>query len=85
MFTGHPIQLTCVHESYPVSSAVFWIKDGEKLNVSVSKYNGSTINEPSLTIVNTDQFDAGTYVCAVVNDIGTGYSNKILLIIKGKI
>ncbi|XP_076116652.1 uncharacterized protein LOC143084129 [Mytilus galloprovincialis] len=81
-FTGHPIQLTCVHESYPVSSAVFWIKDGEKLNVSVSKYNGSTITDPSLTIVNTDQFDAGTYVCGVNNHIGTGYGNKILLIIK---
>ncbi|CAG2247218.1 Tyrosine-protein phosphatase 1,Phosphatidylinositol phosphatase PTPRQ,Tyrosine-protein phosphatase non-receptor type 7,Receptor-type tyrosine-protein phosphatase R,Tyrosine-protein phosphatase non-receptor type 13,Tyrosine-protein phosphatase non-receptor type 5,Tyrosine-protein phosphatase non-receptor type 11,Tyrosine-protein phosphatase corkscrew,Receptor-type tyrosine-protein phosphatase H [Mytilus edulis] len=26
-FTGHPIQLTCVHESYPVISDVFWIKD----------------------------------------------------------
>ncbi|XP_076116654.1 receptor-type tyrosine-protein phosphatase alpha-like [Mytilus galloprovincialis] len=81
-FTGDAIQLTCVHESYPVTSAVFWIKDGEKLNVSDSKYNGSTIIEPSLTIVNTDQFDAGTYVCAVANDIGTGYSNKSLLIIK---
>ncbi|CAC5378523.1 Tyrosine-protein phosphatase non-receptor type 11,Tyrosine-protein phosphatase non-receptor type 13,Tyrosine-protein phosphatase corkscrew,Tyrosine-protein phosphatase non-receptor type 6 [Mytilus coruscus] len=80
--TGDVIQLKCNHESYPEPTLVFWNKDGENLNVSVSKYNGSTINEPSLTIFNTDQLDAGAYVCALVNDIGTGYSSKIQLIIK---
>ena len=82
-FTGDTIQLKCVYESYPEPSVVFWTRDGEILNISVSKYNGSTINEPSLTIVNIDQFDSGAYVCAVVNNIGTGYSSKILLLIKG--
>ncbi|CAG2195849.1 HMCN [Mytilus edulis] len=84
-FTGDTIQLKCVYESYPEPSVVFWTRDGEILNISVSKYNGSTINEPSLTIVNIDQFDSGAYVCAVVNNIGTGYSSKILLLIKEKV
>ncbi|CAC5368783.1 PTPRG [Mytilus coruscus] len=83
--TGDTILLKCVHESYPKPSAVFWKRDGEKLNVSVSKYNGSTINEASLTIFNTEQKDSGIYVCAVVNEIGTGYSSKILLMIKGRV
>ncbi|CAG2238632.1 unnamed protein product [Mytilus edulis] len=83
--TGDTVQLKCVHESYPDPSAVFWKRDGERLNVSVSKYNGSTINEPSLTIYNTELLDAGTYVCVVVNEIGTGYSSEIQLKIKGKI
>ncbi|XP_071123084.1 uncharacterized protein [Mytilus edulis] len=82
--TGDTVQLKCVHESYPDPSAVFWKRDGERLNVSVSKYNGSTINEPSLTIYNTELLDAGTYVCVVVNEIGTGYSSEIQLKIKEK-
>ncbi|XP_071123087.1 uncharacterized protein [Mytilus edulis] len=84
-FTGDTITLKCVYESNPEPSVVFWKRDGEILNVSVSKYNGSTINEPSLTIVNIDHFDSGAYVCAVVNNIGTGYSSKILLLIKEKV
>lgn len=83
--TGDVIQLKCNHESYPKPTLVFWNKDGERLNVSVSKYNGSTIIEPSLTIFNANQLDAGSYVCAVVNEIGTGYSSNIQLMIKGKI
>ncbi|VDH94811.1 Hypothetical predicted protein [Mytilus galloprovincialis] len=79
--TGDTIQLNCVYKSYSEPYAVFWKLDGENLNISVTKYNGSTVNEPSLTIYNTELLDAGTYVCAVVNDIGTGYSNKIRVII----
>lgn len=83
--TGDTMQLTCVYESYPEPSAVFWKRDGERLNESVSKYNGGTVKEPSLTIYNTELLDAGTYVCVVVNEIGTGYSSEIQLKIKGKI
>lgn len=83
--TGKVIHLGCNHDSYPQPTLVFWNKDGKNLNMSVSKYNGSTIKQPSLTILNTDQLDSGIYVCAVVNEIGTGYSSKIQLIIKGKI
>ncbi|XP_063399781.1 hemicentin-2-like [Mytilus trossulus] len=80
--TGDNIQLECNHASYPESSLVFWNRDGEKINVSDSKYNGGTINEPSLTIINTEQKDSGIYMCAVVNGIGTGYSSEIQLIVK---
>ncbi|XP_052065714.1 receptor-type tyrosine-protein phosphatase mu-like isoform X2 [Mytilus californianus] len=79
--TGDTIQLKCVHESYPVPTAVFWKRDGEYLNVSDSKYNGSSIKDSSLTILNTEQIDSGIYVCGVVNEIGTGYSSSIQLII----
>lgn len=82
---GDNIQLECNHESYPEPSLVFWNRDGENINVSDSKYNGGTINEPSLTIINTEQKDSGIYMCAVVNGIGTGYSSEIQLIVKGKI
>lgn len=83
--TGNVIHLGCNYDSYPQSTLVFWNKDGKNLNMSVSKYNGSTIKQPALTILNTNQLDSGIYVCAVVNEIGIGYSSKIQLIIKGKI
>ncbi|VDI15448.1 Hypothetical predicted protein, partial [Mytilus galloprovincialis] len=76
------IKLGCYHDSYPEPISVLWKRDGVNLNVSVPKYNGSTITEPSLTIFNTDQSDSGTYICAVVNKIGIGYSSEIVLIIK---
>ncbi|VDH90360.1 Hypothetical predicted protein, partial [Mytilus galloprovincialis] len=80
--TGDTIQLKCGHESYPVPISVFWKKDGENINVSDSKYNGSSMRDPHLTIFNTEQSDSGIYVCGVGNEIGTGFGSNIELIIQ---
>lgn len=82
--TGTNVQITCNHESYQKPSSVFWNKDGENLNVPNSKYNGSTVDVPSLVIFNTRETDSGKYMCGVVNDIGTGYSKEVMVIIKGE-
>ncbi|CAG2240722.1 HMCN [Mytilus edulis] len=74
--------LPCSHDSNPSPTNVCWTKNGVKIPVlSSSNYNGSTIAVPELIIRGTTENDAGTYVCAVSNSIGTGYSTPIQLII----
>jgi hypothetical protein len=43
-------------------------------NTNTNKYNGGTINTPSLTIYSVQQSDAGTYTCFGSNNVGTGQS-----------
>ncbi|XP_076082584.1 uncharacterized protein LOC143053681 [Mytilus galloprovincialis] len=47
------------------------------------KYQGSTVETPSLTILNTVSGDAGRYVCSAKNAVGTGSSGTTTLKITG--
>lgn len=44
---------------------------------------GSTVTEPSLTILHATIADAGQYICLAVNYVGTGRSEPTTLIILG--
>ena len=52
-------------------------------NTNTNKYNGGTINTPSLTIYSVQQSDAGTYTCFGSNSVGTGQSSTTLGITGG--
>lgn len=45
--------------------------------------SGSSIETPSLTILNATTSESGTYICYVRNDIGTGQSTPIYVTITG--
>ena len=47
------------------------------------KYSGSTSNNPSLEIFNTDLNDTGEYTCFASNSVGTGESSVITLNVTG--
>lgn len=56
----------------------------QKLNVSASaKYIGSTLERPSLLIINIRTDDMGNYSCVAKNSYGKGESELMLLEIKG--
>jgi hypothetical protein len=48
-----------------------------------SKYEGSTVTNPSLTIKNTASGDAGTYYCYATNSVGTGGSTHVVIGVTG--
>lgn len=55
---------------------IFWSKNGEKLDIQGSggKLSGVTIDDPSLTITNVSQEDAGKYQLTAINAIGQNNS-----------
>ncbi|XP_071166138.1 hemicentin-1-like [Mytilus edulis] len=88
---GNTIVLACVVSANPAHTAVYWtrqINNGntETLNpASSTKYSGSTIQSPSLTINNVDTSDEGNYICHATNAVGTGQSSQTFLDIVGNI
>ncbi|CAC5362780.1 unnamed protein product [Mytilus coruscus] len=61
------LKCTLTGEPYPVS--LYWTKDGQNLSITCNnKYVGGTLESPSLTIVNVDGQDDGTYTCYTQND-----------------
>ncbi|XP_071181848.1 uncharacterized protein [Mytilus edulis] len=76
--------LDCSYDSYPEPTKVYWKKDDKIIKLSESsrtKYNGSSVEIPVLVIHDTTQKDSGKYTCFVKNDIGTGYSQTLQLLI----
>ncbi|CAC5398269.1 unnamed protein product [Mytilus coruscus] len=83
------ITLACVVSANPAHTAVYWtrqINNGntETLNpASFSKYSGSAVQSPSLTINNVDISDEGKYICHATNVVGTGQSSETFLDVIG--
>lgn len=50
---------------------------------NTAKYQGQTVNSPSLIILNADFSDNARYYCFATNDIGTGKSNPTTLTVTG--
>lgn len=79
--------LECTVAATPTHTSVQWkrIQNGvtTPISVSSSKYSGSLVNSPSLSINNTDLNDNGTYICTAINSIGTGTSSETTLIVTG--
>ncbi|XP_063400008.1 inactive tyrosine-protein kinase 7-like [Mytilus trossulus] len=75
--------LFCSHDSNPTPTHVYWTKNGVNISAhETTKYNGSTIESPSLVIYDTGTSDSGTYVCSVSNKLGFGYSKPLQLVIR---
>lgn len=64
-------------------SSVYWQHNGLNLTYSSNKYNGSTIDSPSLSIYNVTYDDDGEYTCNV--GFGEGSSPVIILNILARV
>ncbi|XP_071159627.1 hemicentin-1-like isoform X20 [Mytilus edulis] len=87
---GNTVTLECTVSANPFQTSVSWqkIQNGVTSNVNtglVVKYSGSTVNNPSLTITNTDTTDSANYVCTATNSVGTGTSSQTSLSVTGSI
>ncbi|XP_060078232.1 hemicentin-1-like, partial [Ylistrum balloti] len=81
--TGQSTTLTCTVSASPGINSLEWkkIRGGVTSTISTSgstKYSGATINNPSLTIANTDDTDEGYYYCTATNAVGTSESSQII-------
>lgn len=80
--SGKSVTLTCSVTSSETVKDVYWKKDGKaKINSSSNskKYSGCSASTPSLTILNVEKNDAGSYICFAKNSGGQGESSAIKL------
>lgn len=88
---GTTATLQCSVTASPLHTRVYWAKlnaQNQPVNIDMgtnnnNKYQGSTVSNPSLTILNTVAADSGRYVCYAVNIVGTGQSGTTTLDITG--
>ncbi|CAC5377805.1 unnamed protein product [Mytilus coruscus] len=75
---GDTITLGCTVSANPSATSVYWQKVSgsttSTVDVSNSRYTGSSVSTPSLTINNLNSNDAGNYICLAANSVGTGQS-----------
>lgn len=85
---GATVTLGCTVVAQPAATTVFWKRlssTGQTLDIDInsSRYDGSSINSPSLIIYNPQLNDEGNYVCFATNAIGTGQSSQTFLDVTG--
>jgi len=82
---GNDVTLVCTITSTPSYTEVKWVKAVNKVPTDIvidgSKYSGSTVNSPSLTIHRVDSSDVGCYTCCGTNSVGTGQSHAVSLVV----
>ncbi|CAC5377794.1 HMCN [Mytilus coruscus] len=89
---GGTIVLGCQVTANPLATDVYWQKlvNGVLITVDMStnnfnKYSGSTVQSPSLIIIDATEADEGNYVCTATNAAGTGSSSQTFLNVVGHI
>ncbi|XP_052103319.1 hemicentin-1-like [Mytilus californianus] len=88
---GQSVQLICTVTGTPAVQNVYWqkITNGVQSYINsttnANKYSGSTIGTPSLTILNADSDDVGSYTCYASNSVGTGQSQQTQLSVVGNV
>jgi hypothetical protein len=84
---GRQITLVSTITSTPLHTHVKWVKAVNNVRTDIvidgSKYSGSTVNSPSLTIHRVDSSDDGYYTCYGSNRVGTGQSQEVHLDVVG--
>lgn len=70
-----------VYGDLPVVQNVFWTKNGKELNTEGSggKYTKVTVDNPSLTIFEANEYDAGSYQLTATNAVGSTSSEFLIL------
>lgn len=70
-----------LYEKFPTIHTLFWTKNGKKLDTHLSKgkYSEVSIDNPSLTIFDVNQHDAGSYQLTAINEVGSTNSEDIIL------
>lgn len=61
---------------------MYWTKNGQRLDIQGSggKYSGGvSTDDPSLTVNNVNEHDAGDYQLTAINSVGLTKSDVILL------
>lgn len=73
-----------LYGSQPVVQNVFWTKNGEELDTKGSggRYSEVTVDNPSLTICEVNECDAGSYQLTATNDAWSATSDILILGIK---
>ncbi|VDI64481.1 Hypothetical predicted protein [Mytilus galloprovincialis] len=86
---GELVKLDCLITADPPASIVYWIKNKNGYNVTLTVGSigivGSTVETPSLTIEHPAKSDAGVYWCFAINAIGHGSSLSSSLVVIGDI
>lgn len=85
---GSFVILECTVTANPTHTTVQWyrIVNGNPVNVDISKtdkYSGSTVSNPSLTVLSASNADEGNYVCSATNSVGTSQSSQTFLDVLG--
>lgn len=85
---GGAVELVCIVSADPPISSITWTRTvngvTSTLNIgSLTRFTGGTVSNPSLTILNAQTSDEGTYVCSAQNSAGTGQSGSTTLSIVG--
>lgn len=70
-----------LYGSLPAVKNVFWTKNGQELdtNGSGGRYSEVTVDNPSLTIFDVNQYDAGSYQLTATNALGSTTSDTVIL------
>lgn len=70
-----------VIDDLPVIEEIFWSKNENKIDThgNEEKYSKVSVDVPSLTIYNVNQYDAGHYTLTATNAAGTAVSEAIVL------
>jgi len=83
VFSGETVTLGCKIDGSPSAIVVYWTKTrgnvNEKILTNNTKYSGSAVNTPSLTIYDVDQGDDGIYICYAISTVGSFNSSKMFL------
>ena len=85
---GGAVELVCIVSADPPVSSIAWTRtvNGVTTTVnigSLARYTGGTVSNPSLTILNAQVSDEGSYVCSAQSSAGTGQSGSTTLSVVG--
>ncbi|XP_041986040.1 uncharacterized protein LOC121738194 isoform X2 [Aricia agestis] len=76
---GSKILLKSEYESNPSAlNEVIWFKDGERLHVNSSHYQGGSTEQHSLIILDADGDDTGNYTVLLNNAVGNGSTEDVI-------
>lgn len=70
-----------MYGNLPAIQKAFWTKNGEILDTQGSggRYSEASVDNPSLTIFDVNEYDAGYYQLTATNTVGSTTSEYIIL------